>query len=50
MLESPATCERSLHSIHDPFQRSRDLPHPYPGMLSTKVVVAQLSEFLVVLT
>ena len=30
------------------FQRPRHLPHPHPGMLHTKVVIAHLTECLVV--
>ena len=47
--ESPKPFGRPPHRILPlSFQRPRHLPHPHPGMLHTKVVIAHLTECLVV--
>ena len=44
----PSLLEGHRIVFYHSFQRPRHLPHPHPGMLHTKVVIAHLTECLVV--
>ena len=44
----PSLSEGHRIVFYHSFQRPRHLPHPHPGMLPTKVVIAHLTEYLVV--
>ena len=46
--EVPSRFEGIHIVFYHPFQRPRPLPHPHTGMFHTKIVIAQLSECLVV--
>ena len=44
----PSRSEGVLIVFYHPFQRSRSLPRPHPGMLHIEIIMAQLTKSLVV--